>query len=365
MSIISLAVRLTLTENVAELPEVLRGMSILGEFWEWWTGELASFLPRQDMRKLLRGKVRREIQLSRQGARLLEWKSVAAPGKVIATATDLSALLGEIKRPTRLVVSLDDDLVLRRKVKLPPNTRREAEMLALDAERSTPFKRGEFLFVWRGSDARDIEQAIIRRDYFNTLREAIAAAGHRLAGVSVRLGEQDFWPNALTSNATRLGEKQANFWSKAALASVFLAFATWFGALSYLNSRMQSSLLDIENQITTIQPAAKTKRDEISAIEKNIGELASLHTERSASVHLTSVWAAITEVMPDDSSLQTLNLKGRELTLTGISAKPEALLGGIEANPQFSNVRFISPLVATQGTDSVQFAITANIEASP
>ncbi len=336
-------------------------MSILGEFWEWWTGELSSFWPRQDMRRLLLGKVRREIQLSRQGARLLAWhgkRSLTAPGQVIATAPDLSTILGEIKRPTRLVVSLDDDLILRRNVKLPAKSRRETEMLALDAERSTPFKRGEFMFVWRKG-----EQAIIRRDYFNAVRETIEAAGHRLAGVSVRLGEQEFWPNALSSNATRLGEKQASIWSKAALASLFLAGATWFGALAYLNGKMQSSLASIESQITAIQPAAKSKRDEISAIEKNIAELASLHAERMSTVPLTSVWAAITEVMPDDSSLQTLNLKGRELTLTGVSAKPEALLGGIEAAPQFSNVRFISPLVATQGTDSVQFAITASVEA--
>ena len=340
-------------------------MSILREFWDWWTGELASFWPRQDMRRVLLGRSAYEANLSKHGAKLLAWrgkKSHAKSGDEIGTFADLESLLVSLKKPSRIVVSLDESLILRRNVQLPVRIRRrEIEMLELDAEHSTPFKRGEFLSIWRGTQGR-IEHAVLRRNYFETIAQLIARSPHKLAGLSVRLNGQEFWPNVLAANGKRLGESQFIFWRKLTFVSAGLVAAVWFGTMSFLNAKVESTRIEIEQLISAKQPKALEKRQHITTFEKRVSELASLVAERNSSLPFTIIWTSLTDVMPDHSYVQTLTLKGRDLTLTGVSAKPEALLSKLEESSQFKDVRFVSPLVATPGSENVQFTIAANIE---
>ena len=72
-----------------------------------------------------------------------------------------------------------------------------------------------------------------------------------------------------------------------------------------------------------------------------------------------AVLAAATDVMPDDTYLTEIELRGRKVTLTGHSAAASRLIGALAAAGGFRNPGFAAPITRIEALHSELFTIVA------
>ena len=74
-----------------------------------------------------------------------------------------------------------------------------------------------------------------------------------------------------------------------------------------------------------------------------------------------AVLAAITDVLPDDTSLNDLSLRQGKLTLSGQSAAPARLIAALAADRLLRNPDFAAPVTRLNDGSADQFVIRAEI----
>ncbi|HJQ74366.1 MAG TPA: PilN domain-containing protein [Gaiellaceae bacterium] len=112
-------------------------------------------------------------------------------------------------------------------------------------------------------------------------------------------------------------------------------------------------------------------RDEIAAVEPQVRQVKHLQDEiadmrRQLDViggperHVTQLLKELSEVVPGDAHLTSLNLRGGRLTLDGFARSASDLISPMEKSKFFKNVNFTSPITKTG--DKERFALVAEVE---
>ena len=74
---------------------------------------------------------------------------------------------------------------------------------------------------------------------------------------------------------------------------------------------------------------------------------------------VTTLLKELTELIPSDAYLTTLNLRGGRLTLDGQARSASDIITALEKSKRFKNVTFSSP--TTRQGDKERFALTAEV----
>ena len=95
--------------------------------------------------------------------------------------------------------------------------------------------------------------------------------------------------------------------------------------------------------------------DEIGGLRKQI-DILSPGQERRVTVLLKE----LTDIVPPDAHLTTMNLRNERLTLDGMARSASDLISALEKSKHFKNVTFTSP--TTRVGDKERFALAAEVE---
>lgn len=357
----------------------------LRRFWNWWSGELAAWVPLQlraatrflNDTTLIEIEGKRVLAKRYREGRLQTLDQLdLAPLPPAEQPLALRAWMGQAAaKPDALALALAPGNALARRIDLPRAAEENLrQTLAFELNRYTPFKASEVYFDYRvckrefGASVLSVEFAAVPKARVDASLALLAQAGLQPAAVVLaddlsagRLPLNLLPPERRGKTAPRIGAVNSVL---AALALV--AFA---GALAF-------PIWQKRQDIAALSPLVERARREAESADRLKTELDALVQtydfplqRKHAYPAATIVMDELTRILPDGTWLQQLSLrshpKGWEIQLQGETTISSRLASIVEDSPLFRDAGFKSPLVKGQAAASERFHLGAELEPAP
>ncbi len=348
-------------------------LPLLSNAWRWWVGELTATVP-SSLRQYLTG-ARGRFVLIMQGDGIGEIARESASRRevlgtldLLATApTDIAGLLGTIGAGRGIALRLPADAALRTTLSLPlPAQRNLAQVVSFELERRTPFKRADTYHAFRlikrdpAAQRLTVELTVVPR---RVVDEALAAA--RRLGIDTACVEIAGADRSETVSPNLLGARARR--TTLSASGIVLAGLTLLAVLlggAAVAVPLYRAHLTVESLAASV---AEVKRaaDESQALQKQIdaqaGESGFLAGRKRSAPEISEILDALTRLLPDDTWLTELRVKGNEIEITGLSLSASSVIGLIDRSPDFANPSFRSPVMQDPRTSHEQFNIAAQL----
>lgn len=342
------------------------------DFLKWWVGQLVALLPAVLRRSaaasgdamvvvppdpLGRGVEAVTVGLRRNGKETPLGRFELSP----------SALRGLPRPPGgACVLRLGRADILAKTLSLPLAAQAELpQVLAFEMDRETPFTSGEIYWshsiqaIERGSGQMSVRLLLVPKANLAPLLAALAAAGIVPRRIEIADGPDRGAHLPLDGNGGRLSQASRRLVRPLAACVVLLALA----AVVTPFVRQSLTLSSLDRQIA----AAQARAAEAARLREAIRRLAAgadlIEAEQRKAVQPLAVLAAATRVLPDDSYLAELELRGGKVTLSGRSTAAARLIGALAATGTFRNPAFAAPVTRLEAQHTEVFTIVT--EAGP
>lgn len=353
----------------------------LQRFWRWWRGELVAMMPAwmrrpepdplaYDQFLLPASPATPELRLRRrQATDEPDGRSFPLGGDVAAQRESvLAALRGASADrkapPPEAVVVVPPERVLRRRLTLPLATEDHLrQVLEFQIEQLTPFTPAQVHFGHRVV-SRDPQRGLLQVDFCATPRagadealKALAAWGIAVRGLVALPGREGEAPINLLPQAQ---PPMASVWRRALwpwLAALVVLLALAALALPIVIKREASiALLPWLDKARAAAEATDALRKEVDARLEAYNFAPQKKMQRPAV--LVSL-EELTRVLPDDTWVTQVDIKGTEVQIQGETGSSSKLVGLFEQSRLFTNASFRSPLTkgASPGTERYFLAL--------
>lgn len=349
-------------------------------FLRWWGSELSFLVPeplvqwwrRRDNRVLLRvGDSGVDLCLrSAAGVRSLgqwpkeqEHEHAAALGALIAAEPESE---GAEKR-----LLLADSRVLRRSVLLPAAARENvAQVIGFELDRYTPFKQGQLYYDARlretladGARIR-VEFAAVPREPLDAILARLALAGFHPDRVDLELPGKELAPAGFNLLPERYRSRQNGLPLRLTqVLAVLLCLS--LGAVGAVPILMDDSFVErLRDEVRSAGKAAKTVEAMREETEQ-LGKAAAFVLDKKLrQPPLVLVLEDLTERLPDDGWLNSMQIRDRRIEMQGQAKTASALIALLEDSPYLRNTTFLAPVTPDPVSKTERFRIGADIVGS-
>lgn len=339
----------TLTGNYRETLGTLKKQLLASRFLRWWLRELASMVPAW----------LRPPRLTAEGFVTVGLEQVNAQWSGLPK--------GELRQ---LALTLPRDRVLRKTLTLPLATEENlSQVLEFQMEQHTPFAPRQVYFGYT-VNGRDFERGQLKVEFVVTPRDAVDAAIKNLNGFGTEVRAvfaQEMWsqgalvnllPGALTSAPSPFRQR-TNFWL--ALLIGLLALAAMAVPLVIKREAVVQMLPWVEKGKKAAEAVDTVRRD----LDSRISQHNYLLEKRQAKPTVIQTLEELTRVLPDDTWVQTVDIKGKELQIQGETASSARLIGLFEQSSILGEASFRAPLTKGQVSGSERYQIALQIRPLP
>jgi general secretion pathway protein L len=343
-------------------------------FLRWWLQQLSALLPgglawiasgrgEAVVLRIDRGRAEMLVRRKGQTTRLAQAAADEAGFRELsATAASMEDL------PHAVVMRFPPEMLLRKAVTFPSAARRNLDsLLGFEMDRETPFARDEVHWTYRvgrqdpASPRLDIDLLIVPRAYVDPTIETARGAGFRPNAIEIeteadepaliRIGESDRWrrlrsDRRLMALATTAG------------ALILLVIATPF-------IRQQLALASADRTIRLLTEQAHEAAALRQSVDQTASAISFINKERERDGSVVSALAITTRLIPDDSHLTSLSLRGGRLTIAGRSPSAAHLIDLLAQSPAFREPSFDSPVVQDDRDGQETFTISATLTRIP
>lgn len=264
-------------------------------------------------------------------------------------------------------VELPEEVLLRRSLVMPRmSLATMADAVALDARSSSPFAPNDLIWGWSFRSGAEQAQAIVELVLASRKSVEKYLASHTPEGVH----EPEVWCDSHGAGPIVLrgfGEvrreqvqsrwKVINGWLLGVMCLLFAALAVT--PTLQLRARALQAVAAYEELIRAATPALK-QREALVLAETQLSELRSILAEQ---VEPLKVLEMLTQAIPDDTSLHSLQIQGLKVSLAGQTGNAAALIQQLGNHPALREVK--APTAATRppGATKDTFSIEAMIDA--
>lgn len=315
----------------------------------------------------------REIRSPWQGMHawpLFSWLTPSAPVVLLHPGDGLSFWLGDEKqskvagpiKASFTAVELPEELVLRRTLTLPPMSDSDVVKAgALEVRAISPFSDSDLVWGGKTVDApagsAKIELALASR---KQVAQYLASQAARLGGVSdpeVWVRSSQLRPIVMRGYGEGLRHAHALRWRRtgygllAVMALLTVAIA--MTPTLQLRERAIEAAQSYQDAARRTAPVV-AKRDALMQSAEKIGMLSEVLGTR---IEPLKVLDKLTQLLPDDTYLQSFRLQGAKVTIVGLTNNAAALMQLLGDEPGLREVR--APSAATRMGNSAKemFAI--------
>jgi general secretion pathway protein L len=250
--------------------------------------------------------------------------------------------------------------VLLRTTALPVQVRDKLhQVLAFEIDRLTPFSAKDVYFDARilGQLARgtklNVQVAVCRRDgvsdWLERLREGRSPAS--------RLTWPEAWPEA---NLLPMAERPKPSVAGALLTQLLGVAVLALAAATLITPLWQRQQLQevLDSELRAVRSAAVEVEEVREELERaRLGSVEVLN-RKVAQPRMTDLLLELTDLLPDGTWVQTLNVRDSEVDIRGESNQATALIGMLESGPGIDAVRFRSPVMQVASTGMERFHIS-------
>ena len=341
-------------------------------FWSWWIGELRGMLPPKVRRALMPRAQRLFMELD--GTDLVMSQGTAQNKAELtrytldqseATPLQLSAEEESHRQARELVLCLPADKVLTRSLTLPLAAEENLrEVLSFEMDRQTPFTAEQvyydFSVVARSAAERTltIELVLVTRRMLDELLARLDRRGLHPDLVTINCGERGGFAAVNLLPAENRQRK--------AVTPRLVNLALGVLAVLLLVSAVSLPLLDKRQKIRALEPLLETadaKAKEAQRLRNEVDQLTAnsrfLTDKKQSSLPILQVMDELTRILPDDTWITRLDIKGSGLEIQGQSSSAAALIPLIESSSILQNPRFRSPVTQIPRSDVERFHLSA------
>lgn len=343
------------------------------EAWRWWIGELAACVPAV-LRQGLAGKSGRLllivdaagdnlIEETGGGCRTLGRIDIDAPRDLQIAARLPPARQGE-QRPVAL--RLEARHALRTSASLPLAAERNlAQVIGFEFERLVPFKQSDVYFAYRVT-TRDkaaqrigVELTIVPRAALGKIVDTLTGLGLHATEIQVAGPDAETPATIPIANENRTTRSRSGRRINLALGAIAIVLAIACVAIPLWRDRATINSLDA--QIANARRQAEASGALQKQIDTESHDQGFLVDRKRASPTVTELLATLTQLLPDDTYLTELEVKGDTVRMVGLTGSATALLAAIAKSPSFRDAFFESSITRDAKTNRERFDIGAHI----
>ncbi|MBK1701691.1 PilN domain-containing protein [Thiococcus pfennigii] len=352
-----------------KIAERLRSIQLLGAVLDGprlalWREELLACAPER-VRRWLQGRDRRLLVTISGGERAelqLATGDARQPlGHLEPTGKgELPPLAGEGRNAERhrTVLGLPADWVLRRTVTLPMQVRENlAQVVRYEIDRFSPFSPDQVFFDCLAqaagrSDRLTVELAICRRDRVQPWLERLREAGRPVD----QLTWDGAWPRAnLLAPQDRPPRKVPLLTAPRALAGLTLVLLV--AAMASPLWQRARILERIDEDLRAARAEAIEVDDLRQTLERAREASLAILRQKAEQPRISDLLRELTQRLPDDTWIQSFEVRDGEVQIRGESARATALIELLESAPGLDGVGFRSPVTQVAQTGMERFHI--------
>ncbi len=349
------------------------------QFLQWWRKELTGLLPKQFSR-LHVSKMHPAVILQDTGETLniyykqgqtCEYKGAVdyRTGMPLTMEDQLQSLLAGDYASMQPVLCIAAKNVVNKLITLPKAAQENlVNVLRYELDRHTPFDTAQAYFdysVVKEDTAAGlivVSLRVLPRDYVDNLAVKLkhSISWPPIIVITDDISDCENWekltPFRLSGHSAGDSDNVAsriNLWLSVVVCLLLAA------VLIVPLAKMDNAVDGLRSQLTGLRKQlqeVEATRGEINTI---IQELQSLKQKKDQSKNVVDVILEITRLLPDDTWLESFEVKQGRIVIQGQSSSASALIALIEASPVFEKVTFQSPVVQNQGDDFERFIIVA------
>lgn len=298
-----------------------------------------------------------------RGSRRWTWSSAPGPAQADVPQADGA--------PAYTGLLLGSDQQLLRSLRLPRMPQAAVHSaVALDVQTMSPFPEQETLWAYRIHSPGPREPAAtgLHLDLCITSRALVRQALQQCAG-DLRGSEQvEIWGGARQSpimlpgfgEELRLGReaRQRRWLGLAAGAMLALALALALTPTAQLRLRAIDAGTKFQALLQQTAPVAAQRQGMTAGAQ----EVAQLQEKLHGQVDHLRVLATLAQVYPDDTAVQRIQFKGRQITVQGLSDNASNVVQLMARTPGFTEVRMPSAVTRVPGMNKENFVVEAQID---
>jgi general secretion pathway protein L len=265
-------------------------------------------------------------------------------------------------------IEVPQDLLLQRELRLPALTHDQIqEAAALEVQSASPFSAEDLVWGYcRGAQQQQQQQRVVvlmasrqqLQQHLQSLDLKASATPPELWALPTNLNR----PVVLSGFGEHARLRQVvvgRRWNQ----GLFLLALLWLGAIAltpaaqlYLQAR-QAQQLHAE-LVQRSAPAVSQRELLLTSIE----QLKGVSDELSTRIDPLRLIEALTQALPDDTSVHNLKLQGRKVTLSGLTANASSLMQLLGALPGLHEVRAPTAATRAAGAQRESFVLEFSLD---
>jgi general secretion pathway protein L len=340
-------------------------------FWRWWRDGLLGWLPVRVRGKISGSSRRLIIKPVADGLTLFRQENSELEALVQQSweSLDRETLRKWIKveQPAEIVLQMPKDRALTRVVMLPiAATANLRQVLGYEMDRLTPFSASQLYY-----DAlileRQSEQRRIRVELSALPRAEVDAALEPLAAMGVAPDIVEIAGGRPGANLLPVEKRpQRGVWPRR-LQRMLIAVSLSLGLAAMLLPLWQyrTLVIGLQKQVDALQRESGQVLTLREQLEKAVESSRFLLQKKQSHTPVIELLRELTVILPDNTWLERLQIKGDTLQLIGQSSSASALVSVIEESKLLGGVAFASPVTNDRRTGKERFVLGARVVVEP
>lgn len=331
-------------------------------FWRWWTAELAGLASIVSPARLGFGATDLAVWQAPDGT----W--MASPKASHGVPSPLENLIDTTRSQTVTLKLAASDCFVRRVI-LPNVANSEiARLLALDLERTTPFKTSETYcgHVVSPDRARpgfvSVLHVIVPRDIVNAKRAELESNGVRVTGIDCSNADAALAPlNLLTaSSLDRAPPTDVHAWRWLVPTVVLLTVS----AIAIDSSRQDAATATLAADTNDALAVLKSRQQSSRSAEAALAQAIAVQRLAQTRLPRTRILNELAQMLPDSVWLTDIRLDADVIDISGNAKSAAALVGLFEASNIFTGAELTSAITRVEDIDRERFSLRARVKSS-
>jgi general secretion pathway protein L len=340
-------------------------------FWRWWRQGLLGWLPLEVRRKLAGSSRKLIVEPSPDGITLFRQKDseleVLSHQSWKSSSRETLHKLIRTERPTAIILRMPADRALTRVVMLPiaaaGNLR---QVLGYEMDRLTPFSANQLYYDALILD-RQLEQRRIRVELSALPRTEVDATLEALAALGIAPDVVDIVGGRVGVNLLPVEKRpRRDVWPRRLQNILIIVSLSLILAAALLPSwQYRVQVIRLQKQVDILQQDSGQVLNLREQLEKAVESSRFLLQKKQSSPPVIELLRELTMILPDNTWLERLQIKGDTLQLIGQSSSASALVGVIEESKLLGSVAFASPVTNDRRTGKERFVLSARVVLEP
>lgn len=345
----------------------------LAELWRWWIDELVGILPRGI--RAATGPNAAHLYLQPDDAEVMVSQGTNAAAQIghypfveEALPQAQARVVEDLVRQSReVILILPADKVLLKTLSLPQVAETNLrEVLGFEMDRQTPFSLNQVYYdhILSRRDPKtntlSVELVVTPRSYLDELLGKLRDIGFEPHQVTLtQTGGDQALPVNLLPEESRQQRRESGRALNLALGILALALLAAIISIPLMNKFKLIDTLESRVEVTT------RKAEIVQRLSEDVEVLSTgtdfLLKKKQITPLTLEVLNELTHILPDDTWINNLTVKGKEVQIQGFSSAAAALIPLIESSDHLQNPRFRSSVTSAAGSDSERFHLSAEI----